>query len=68
MKAPALVVTGEPVLDRVMPVDVTRRYLDDLPSARHVVLERTGHLGSVTRPGEFADVLRRFVDALRHAA
>lgn len=68
MDAPALVVTGEPILDRVLPVDVTRRYLDDLASARHVVLERTGHLGSVTRPGEFADVLRRFVDALRHAA
>jgi pimeloyl-ACP methyl ester carboxylesterase len=68
VKAPVLVVTGEPVLDRVLPVDVTRRYLDDLHSARHVVLEHTGHLGSVTRPGEFAKVLGRFVDAVRHAA
>ncbi len=68
VKAPALVVTGEPVLDRVLPVDVTRRYLDDLDSARHIVLEHTGHLGSVTRPGEFAEVLGRFVDAVRHAA
>ena len=68
VKAPALVVTGEPVLDRVLPVDVTRRYLDDLASARHVVLEHTGHLGSVTRPGEFADVLGRFVDGVRRCA
>jgi pimeloyl-ACP methyl ester carboxylesterase len=68
VKAPALVVTGEPVLDRVLPVDVTRRYLDDLDSARHVVLEHTGHLGSVTRPGEFADVLGRFVDGVRRCA
>ena len=68
VKAPALVVTGEPVLDRVLPVDVTRRYLDDLDSARHVVLEHTGHLGSVTRPDEFADVLGRFVDGVRRCA
>ena len=68
VKAPALVVTGEPVLDRVLAVDISRRYLDDLDSARHVVLEHTGHLGSVTRPGEFADVLGRFVDGLRRCA
>lgn len=68
VKAPTLVVTGEPVLDRVLPVEVTRRYLEDCDSARHVVLAHTGHLGSVTRPGEFAELLGRFVDALRHAA
>ena len=68
VKAPALVVTGEAVLDRVLPVAVTRRYLDDLDSARHVVLAHTGHLGSVTRPGEFADALGRFVDDVRLSA
>jgi pimeloyl-ACP methyl ester carboxylesterase len=68
VKAPALIVTGEPVLDRVLSVDVTRRYLDDLDSARHVVMEHTGHLGSVTRPGEFAEVLGRFVDGVRRCA
>ena len=66
--APALVVTGEPGLDRIVPVDVTRRYLDDLDSAQHVVLKHTGHLGTVTRPNEFADVLGRFVDAVRRSA
>lgn len=66
--APALVVTGEPGLDRIVPVDVTRRYLEDLDSAQHVVLKDTGHLGTVTRPNEFADVLGRFVDALRRSA
>lgn len=68
VKAPALVITGEPVLDRVLSVDVTRRYLDDLDSARHVVLERTGHLGSLTRPDQFADVLGGFVDGVRRCA
>jgi pimeloyl-ACP methyl ester carboxylesterase len=66
--APALVITGEPVLDRVLPVDVTRRYLDDLGSAQHVVLPHTGHLGSVTRPDAFADELGRFVNGLRRCA
>ena len=62
VKAPVLLVTGEPALDRVLPVDVTRRYLDDIDSVQHVVLEHTGHLGSVTRPFEFADVVRSFVE------
>src|SRR5688572_9783893 len=57
VQAPALVVTGEQGLDLILPVDVTCRYLDDLDSAQHVVLKHTGHLGSVTKPDEFADVL-----------
>jgi 3-oxoadipate enol-lactonase len=63
VKAPTLVVTGEPGLDRVMPVDVTRRYLEDIDSARHVVLEHTGHLGSMTRPEAFAGVVRSFMES-----
>ena len=66
--APALVVTGEADLDRVVPVDVTFRYLNDLPSATHVVLKRTGHNGLATRPGEFADTLGRFIDGARFSA
>jgi 3-oxoadipate enol-lactonase len=66
--APALIVTGEPELDRVVPVDVSRRYLDELTSATHVVLKRTGHNGLVTRPDAFADVLGRFVDDVRLSA
>jgi 3-oxoadipate enol-lactonase len=66
--APALIVTGEPELDHVVPVAVTRRYLDELHSAEHVVLKRTGHNGLVTRPDEFANVLGRFVDGVRLSA
>jgi len=65
---PALIVTGEPELDRVVPVDVSRRYLDDIHSATHVVLRRTGHNGPATRPDEFADMLGRFVDGFRLSA
>lgn len=63
VKAPTLVVTGEPGLDRVLPVAVSRRYLDDIDSSRHVILERTGHIGSVTRADEFAGMVRSFVES-----
>jgi pimeloyl-ACP methyl ester carboxylesterase len=61
----ALIVTGEPGLDRVVPVEMTERYMTELQSAQHVVLERTGHLGIVTRPELFAEVLGRFLDGHR---
>jgi pimeloyl-ACP methyl ester carboxylesterase len=68
VKAPALLVTGEPDLDKVVPVHVTRRYLDELEGAEHVILKRTGHNGLVTRPDDFADVLGRFLDGVRRCA
>jgi pimeloyl-ACP methyl ester carboxylesterase len=66
--APALVVTGEPGLDYVAPVDGTSRYLECIPGARVVVLEGTGHLGSITRPRAFARLVEGFVngETLRH--
>jgi 3-oxoadipate enol-lactonase len=68
VKAPALVVTGEPGLDRVVPVDITRRYLNDFDGAEHVVLKQTGHIGVITRPDAFAGVIERFVSGCRRAA
>ncbi len=68
VKPPTLVVTGEPGLDRIVPVDVTRRYLEDFEAAQHVVLKHTGHIGVVTRPDAFAGVLGRFVDDIRLSA
>jgi pimeloyl-ACP methyl ester carboxylesterase len=61
----ALIVTGERALDNVVPVDITERYLSELQSARHVVLERTGHIGIVTRPELFAEVIGNFIDGDR---
>jgi 3-oxoadipate enol-lactonase len=60
VKAPTLVLTGEPGLDRIVPVPSTREYLSLVPGATSVMLERTGHLGCVTRPREFAAVVRGF--------
>lgn len=51
--APTLVVTGERGLDLAVPVDRTLAYLRLIPAARHATIERTGHLGSITRPEAF---------------
>jgi 3-oxoadipate enol-lactonase len=58
--APTLVITGERALDRVVPVDRTCEYLGLIPGARHATLDRTGHLGSITRPHEFATLVHEF--------
>jgi pimeloyl-ACP methyl ester carboxylesterase len=60
VSAPTLVITGEAGLDVTVPVDHTREYLDLLPGARHVTLDRTGHLGTVTRPAAFAVLVHEF--------
>ena len=61
VQAPALLITGEPGLDRTVPVELSRRYLQALPGIEHVVLDRTGHMGTITRPREFAALVADFV-------
>lgn len=59
--APTLVITGKPGLDRVVPVESTRRYIGAIPHARLVTLEHTGHIGAVTRSDRFASLVANFV-------
>ncbi len=66
VSAPTLVVTGEAGLDRVVEVDSTRHYVRAIADAAYVQIGDTGHIGLVTRPREFADVVASFVTA--HAA
>jgi pimeloyl-ACP methyl ester carboxylesterase len=66
--APTLVVTGEPALDSVVRVETTIEIARRIQDARSVVLERSGHAGTITRPGPFAEIVRRFVAGERHAA
>lgn len=60
-RKPVAVITGEPGLDRVVRPELTRRYLDVLPQARHAVLPGTGHLGVSTKPREFAQLVSAFL-------
>jgi pimeloyl-ACP methyl ester carboxylesterase len=64
---PTLIVTGEPRLDRVVPVSSTLDYLRLIPASKHETIERTGHIGLITRPDRFADSVVRFSDANAHA-
>jgi pimeloyl-ACP methyl ester carboxylesterase len=61
VEAPALVITGEDHLDRVVHPSVTREFVRLLPRAEAVVLPRTGHLGLVTAPDRFAALIADFV-------
>lgn len=65
VRAPTLVITGEPLLDRVVPVDGTLEYAAAIPGALTRTLPGTGHLGLVTRPREFAGLITDFVNATR---
>jgi 3-oxoadipate enol-lactonase len=62
VSAPTLVVTGERGLDHVVSVDYSNGYLSLIRGAQGVVLERTGHLGAITRPEQFAAIVRDFAD------
>ena len=66
--APTLIVTGERDLDHVVPVEGSSEYLQLIHDSRAVVLERTGHLGSITRPDAFAAIVRAFSEGHRDAA
>jgi 3-oxoadipate enol-lactonase len=63
LRVPALIVTGQAELDRVVPVALTRDYLRLWPHARAVTIERSGHLGCITRADVFAEVVAKFANA-----
>jgi pimeloyl-ACP methyl ester carboxylesterase len=59
---PTLIVTGEPALDNVVPVAATHEYLRIWPQASLATIARTGHLGLITRPAAFANVVVPFAE------
>lgn len=63
ISVPTLIVTGERALDHVVSVDDSVGYVSLIRGARGVVLERTGHLGSITRPEDFAAIVHEFAEA-----
>jgi 3-oxoadipate enol-lactonase len=66
--SPTLIVTGEPRLDRIVPVEGaegTSEYARMIAGARLVQLDRTGHLGCITRPRDFTAVLADFMRTAR---
>ena len=64
LDVPALIVTGEPELERVVPPDDTLRYCEWLPQARVERMAHTGHSGTVTKAAEFARLVAEFMQTL----
>lgn len=60
---PTLVISGEQELDRVVPVETTRRYASMIDGARYELMNATGHLGVMTQPERFATLVSEFVHA-----
>ncbi len=59
--APTLIVQGDDALDHVTGSGGTAEYARLIPHARHARMDRTGHLGSVTRPDECAALIHQFL-------
>ena len=60
---PTLIITGDPGLDRVVPVRLTLEYRRLIPHARVATLARTGHIGLITRADAFAGLVVPFTGA-----
>ncbi len=58
---PALIVTGEAALERVVPPVDTLRYREWLPHAQVATMAHTGHSGTVTRASDFARLIADFI-------
>jgi 3-oxoadipate enol-lactonase len=66
IKVPTLIVTGEDGLDRIVPTEVTRRYQQLIQGAQYAQMKRSGHLGLLTHPAEFADIVSGFINGNGH--
>ena len=62
VRSPTLVITGEPALDHVVPVDGTSEYVRLIGGARAERIEQTGHIGYITKPDVFAAAIARFLN------
>jgi pimeloyl-ACP methyl ester carboxylesterase len=60
--APTLIITGDPALDRVVPVSSTLEYRGLIAGASHETIAGTGHVGLVSQPDRFAGLVGAFIE------
>jgi pimeloyl-ACP methyl ester carboxylesterase len=60
IQVPTLILTGDGSLDRVVPVHRTGEYANICSPVERAVIPRTGHIGLITRPDVFADLVSAF--------
>ena len=64
VSAPTLVIAGERDLDKVVSLDDTMAYATAIPGAQFQLFEKTGHLGTVSSPEQFAIIVSKFLSGL----
>lgn len=64
VQAPTRVITGDETLDQVVRIRSTHDYLTLIPGSTAATLERTGHIGLVTRPAAFAALVEEFLNGV----
>jgi pimeloyl-ACP methyl ester carboxylesterase len=62
IKAPTLVIAGERDLDRVIRQSESMRYVTAIKGARFQLFEKTGHLGTISAPTQFAAMVSQFLN------
>ena len=62
IQAPTRVITGDATLDHVVRIASTHDYLSLIPGSTAATLDRTGHIGLVTRPAAFAALVEEFLN------
>ena len=62
VQARALVISGTPDLDRVVPASSTREFVQLFREAEYAMMDRTGHIGLVTQPERFARIVGEFLN------
>ena len=65
MSAPTLILTGEPGIDRVVPVESTKQYLAYIPNSRYEMIDNAGHTVTLIQPERLARVISEFINASR---
>jgi pimeloyl-ACP methyl ester carboxylesterase len=58
---PTLVIAGERELDKVVSFDDTMEYTRSIAGAQFRLFERTGHIGTMSAPHRFADIVSTFL-------
>lgn len=62
VQAPTRVITGDGSLDHVVRITSTHDYLSLIAGSTAATLDRTGHIGLVTRPAAFAALVEEFLN------
>jgi pimeloyl-ACP methyl ester carboxylesterase len=66
INVPTLIVSGQDELDQIVPAEVTRRYQQLIRGAQYVQIKRSGHIGLLTHPAQFADIVSGFINGNGH--